>query len=436
MSLWGFSHTQTEKSKEEKEKNNAAVKAFADSLPNIEDWKKGLLQLKFYALCPNGKRIPVSSICEEYAQDPTGLLYRSFDDRLIVVIQAIHPDLSEPYWNQAFYLSTGESSGMSGTWLPFNGIIMKDNLSRKIYAASPRGGIEYRNRKNNEKLLYSTAWFSKSDFGAPTERTLPFWSESATLKEKMINEINNRYGRFLLPEGDYLEYKSRFNRFGTISYALASHSMGGSIFSSTYPSREKDPQYPYISYFFPRLNMSNEKNISIERIFAEELYRPSPLQPCFEEMAKTYPITKPNVINAYIESNKAISYMNAFRQEKIFAPGLSFVNIPMPSLGYSMPSETLWNILDGFVKQLWLEWKLGEKTIDQVNYIFEHPTDELKKIMKQYREHTVMPNEPEFKFDLNRSAFASKTKMLEYFGGKRSLTKCMRKRNKRNKTRR
>ena len=409
------------------------------TLPDVEAWRKTLIHLQFFALCPNGKRIPVQSICEEYTRDPTGLVYRTFEDRIVLVIQAIHPDLSEPYWNQAFYLSSGESSGMGGTWLPFDGILMKGDLYRMTYLEGKRPGNfhEYRERRTkNEKKVEMTSWFSKHNFAAPQDKLslLPNWRNKDTipLKERMMDEIYERYSRFFLPEGaGYLYYESPFHRFGTISYALASHAIGGNLFQNRYSNAKNDPHYPRASFFFPDLNMSDKNAESSKKLFADILYRNSPLQPCFEDIARSYPIAKPYEVNAYIDFHKAMVYMNAFRQEKIFPPGLSYVQVPIPSLGYSMPIDMYWYHLSGSVKLLWYDWKMGKITLEEIKEKFQHPEEETKKYMKEHRKDQLMPNEPNIQYNLKRKAYESKAQMLQYYGGKRNRTRQGRKRKNR-----
>ena len=98
--------------------------ALRRSLPNPDDVRATLLNLRFFALCPDGRRVPVEDLCKEYEKDPRGLAYRTFENRLVLVVQAIFPD-EIIYWQQAFYMSTGKNSGMPGTWLPFDGIVLQ-----------------------------------------------------------------------------------------------------------------------------------------------------------------------------------------------------------------------------------------------------------------------------------------------------------------------
>lgn len=400
--------------------NNANLNSFKRTLPDLEETTQRLLSLRFYALCPNGKRIPVQSLCAEYARDPNGLVYRTFDDRLVLVLQAVFPgedsyngtlsyliERGEEtiYWQQVFYLSTGESSGMKETWLPFNGILMQSDTRREFLRFNPQ--YIRRERTENEKTLYGTGWFSKAIFGALTHRMWLQDESTMTLDQRKRDALFKTYARLYLPEGNYLYYRSEFDRFGTLSYALASHAIGGRFFSlgsgGTQLRIGHSPD-----------GISDEVKDRVERM----MNVPSPLQACFLEMARSYPITKPNVINAYIDKEKAIYYMNAFRQEGIFPPGLAFVQVPMKSLGYSMPIDTYWNALDTAIREIWNQYHVGELSLEDVRAIFANPRERVKEYMRKARAETVMPNEPNFSFNLHRESYGFRPQMLNYYGGK------------------
>jgi len=183
------------------------LKAFKSTLPDPNTMLKKLHTLQFYALCPNGKRIPVNTICEEYSKDPNGLAFRTFQDRLVLVIQAVFQEeeyngslsvllnkTETVYWQQAFYLSTGTSSDMKDTWLPFDGIYIEGNLSRTI------GYGKGRERIGKEKTLRGDLWFSKSAFENPEG-----WSsQHPTFDEYKSEALYDRYGSLYLPEGKWL----------------------------------------------------------------------------------------------------------------------------------------------------------------------------------------------------------------------------------------
>lgn len=432
----GFNQTPTpvaEAPKANRAQNNANVNAFNKQLPDINNTIKELLSYTIYfALCPNGKRIRVEDLCKEYARDPTGLAYRTFDDRLVLVLQAVN--LGDPtyvnygnlteipiesgviYWQQAFYLSTGESSGMGGTWLPFNGILIKSETERELIRFYP--SYERRERRANEKTLQGTAWFSKDIFGAPQDRSFFRFSSEMTAEERKVERLYDTYGRLYLPEGNYLYYKSPFDRIATLSYALASHAIGGNLFAQGDGGTSLRVRY----------SLQGIPDTIKDQV-ETRLNTPSPLQSCFAEMGRTYPITKPNVVNAYIDKEKGVYYMNAFRKEGIFPPGLAFAQVPMKSLGYSMPVKTYWDALANAVREIWTDYHLGKLTLDDVKAIFANPRGQIEAYMKKHREYSVMPNEQDFSFNLHRESYGFRPGMLNYYGGlsRRRLRKASRK---------
>lgn len=405
-----------------KEQNNANVKSFKETLPDIKPNIQLLLSLQFFALCPNGKRIPVEKLCEEFARDPADLAYRTMEDRLVLVLQAVFPAedvfngslsylierVSEHiYWQQAFYLSTGESSGMGGTWLPFNGILLQNDTRREYLQFSPY--YERRERRPNEKTLKGAGWFSKEVFGAPQDRSFFRFSSEMTVEQRKKFSLEDIFGNLYLPEGNYLYYRSPYDRFGTLSYALASHAIGGNLFARGQGGSHL--RLGYSPYGIPD---------AIKDSVEAHMNKPSPLQSCFVEMASTYPITKPNGINAYIDKEKGVYYMNAFRAEGIFPPGLAFVQVPMKSLGYSMPVKSYWDALAYGIHQIWNEYHLGKLSLEDVKTIFANPRGQIEAYLKKERNRTVMPNEPNFSFNLSRESYAFRPKILNYYGGKKT----------------
>lgn len=408
---WGMGNYINSNNEKVESVNKNELKRFKATLPDIDNETERLQDLQFFALCPNGKRIPVESICEEYNRDPAGLALRTFDDRLVLVIQAIFPMQTTPYWNQAFYLSTGESSGMGGTWLPFNGILMQGDRSRIVTKFYPQ--FEYRERRENEKNLIFSGWFSKQELCAPMDRTIP--PTLYTTEDHKKQRLEEVYGRFYLPEGDYLWYKSGFDRFGTVSFALASHALG----SKLYNHREGSSIFRIYGHLSEKTNLNTptEKMVRI-------LNKPSPPQKCFEEMASTYPIAKPYEVNAYIDKHHAIFIMNAFREYNVFPPGLGFLNTPFQNLGYSMPLMGDWGGLADYVHKVWIEFKLGNLTIDDVKKKFANPKEAILKYKKKSRENCILPNEPGYRFIIHPKLREEKHKNnLKYYGGRRRQTK-------------
>lgn len=397
--------------------NDKVLEAFRASLPDIDPIRAKLLSLRFFALCPNGKRIPVETICEEYTKDQEGLALRTFEDRLVLVLQAVFPDSEIPYWQQAFYMSTGRNSGMPGTWLPFDGILLrgsyfrpyeytssifKGNIGKSFTFAEPVAPKPVNPRPR--KRINSLAWFSKNTFGAP-EVFDPFAATyppvTYTLDEKKNQLLVEIYGNMYLPEGNYLKQGYHFSRFGTASYALASHALGSDVFREGYGD-----------LLFPSVGSD-----AIETAIRTHLSTSSKLQNCFKEISKSYAIIKPNDVNRYIEKHYAFSYMNAFRSEGIFPPGLSFLNTPIATLGYAMPLDSYETILATQVNELWQSYKKGFKSLEEVRVVFSNPRKLFKSLEANIRKQYVLPNEPNVLFTISNAVL--NRPIGRYYGGTR-----------------
>ena len=366
---------------------NAELRQFVATLPDVDTVRESLFTLEFYALCPNGKRIPVKSICEEYTKEPAGLAYRSFDNRVILVIQAIFPGKEVPYWQQVFYLSTGQSSAMRNTWLPMNGIMLNDQ--RVIFFSNP-----------NKGTYELELWYAKDEFTARSEAR--FLSFERNLKTRKLTAIKDLYDDgIFLPEGYLLYRRSPFDRFGTLSYLLASHAIGGELFQTG------NVDYFAEAIYNEELKASLMKHITI----------PSPLQPCFPDIAKTYPITRLPAVNSYIDEHKATSIMNAFREYNLFPPSLAEVSVLVPSLGYTIPVRSAWINLKREVWKLFQEWKMGNLTLEDIRATLSDRAAFLEKIRTGLLyfgdEPTLLFNIPE-----NHKSFYK-----NYLGGKRKSRK-------------
>jgi len=146
-------------------------------------------------------------------------------------------------------------------------------------------------------------------------------------------------------------------------------------------------------------------------------------------MAKTYPITKANDINNYIDQHHALSYMNSFREFGIYPPGLNFANTPIKSLGYSLPQKSYMGYIIGMTGDLFKEFKYGEKTLDEISFIFKNPKTEIKKLKEkvvwgsQIQKHTVFPDEKEFEFNLVYNLNQYDPERRKYYGGRKRKTR-------------
>jgi len=337
--------------------------------------------LSFFALCPNGKRISVQEICREFEREPEGLAYRTFDNRLVLVIQAMFPDETTPYWQQVFYYSTGTSSGMAKTWAPFNGIFLQ--MIPEGDEGDQPNIIRRNGRTGGEALVIP--WFEKSEFShnPPPPRLPPF---SPPTPEALVAK---NYTLFL-PEGNYaykgsgfgesMKGKGIFARFGAPSYILASHALGGAYFIDAAQFEETDQAEELLAVDTFRLRIS----------------RSSPNQACFDEMMRTYPITKPNIVNDYIDKHKATSLCNAFRSEGIFPLSLAEISVSVKNLPYPLPSQLYWLGQTREITQLFLRYKAGTATLEDVRVVLSNKASFLRTIMEKERKSFILHNEPAY----------------------------------------
>ena len=439
---------------------STSLQTLQEEYENLPNFQETLLTLEFSALCPDGRIIPVDKLCEDYQKKPDGLVLRTLEDRLVIVLQAKFPGQETPYWQQAFYLSTGMNSGMPKTWLPFDGILLKGLLFRPpppyiqtqadrdfmarmqaLFKASsakpapapspaPAPTLSARDlmfghsmhtlplslgqsslpkpmravgKKPERPELTGSPWFSKNDFHNYSKNS--YYRENTEVNTTNINVLLREvYGGIFLPEGDMYKNKYYFERFGTISYALASHALGGDFFNGAAGNS-----------FFYQTTLS-----SVEGALKAHFNTVSAFQPCWLDIQSNYPIEKPYVINKYIEDHKAFSFMNAFRQENIFPPGLSFVQMPIKTLGYSMPFYDYQLALVSEINNIWRAYKKGEKTLDEVRDIFSKPRNYAEPILKRMRKTYAYADEPEYVFNIVESQADPSHPIRKYLGGRKT----------------
>lgn len=410
---------------------------------------QSLLTLEFYALCPNGKRIRVQDFCKEAEGSKEGLVYRTFDDRLILVIEAVFPgqpiyngSLStmidytpeRTYWRQAFYLSTGESSSMENTWLPFSGIFIRfpqyRALKREIIQRNESGKAlksweqSMGNREDTGEQT-GLVWFGKSEYIAPEggysttyEYLLPHAGLSRVEVDK-VSTLENLYGKLYLPEGNFLSspYSGvSFNRFGCPSYALASHALGGIFFDTSQGDYQFGRRVVYKpgDILFSSFRQRVEDQPGYQEI-KNRLNTNSPLQECMTRLKEVYPIEKPYRINNYIDAMQAIPIMNAFRHLGVFPPGLSLLQMPIRSLGYSLPIVEYYGMLQEAVYYYWVEYKLGRISDGSIQTILQNPDAFIRSIKRKYRQKSVLGNEKTISFNTHKPS----EKQKKFYGGTR-----------------
>ena len=340
---------------------------------------EAILNLRFFALLPNGKRIPVESLCEEYKQSPSGVFMKSFQDRLVVVVQAVKPD-DTIYWNQAFYLSTGTSIGTDGfgnkrnvnvhtlirgaTWMPFHGIIG----SAPIHPYFGKASRPLVDSTDTQRII--TIWFAKDslipqlkNYGGRATEFHFINSELLTDGERLkAVELLENYEGFL-PEKRLHQVREDklFSRMMFPSYLLASHALGGNAYSGNYEKELRE----YLN-----------KTRSYPQSFFERILRPSPVQPCVDEAAKTTPLTILEELNAYIDRHGAIGRANAFRSLGLEVPGLAASSILLKNMEVRIPLEYYEDMLNYAVGRELIFYLLGKRSKEEV-------ATELRKTLRE-----------------------------------------------------
>jgi len=340
---------------------------------------EAILDLRFFALLPNGKRIPVESLCEEYKQSPSGVFMKSFQDRLVVVVQAVKSD-DTIYWNQAFYLSTGTSIGTNGfgnkrnvnvhtilrgaTWMPFHGILgTAPTLPYLGKATRPLVDTT-----DTQRII--TIWFAKDSLipqltgygGQPAESHF-INSELLTDGERLkAADLLENYEGFL-PEKRLHQVREDklFSRMMFPSYLLASHALGGNAYSGNYEKELRE----YLN-----------KTRGYPQSFFERILRPSPVQSCVDDAAKTTPITILEELNAYIDRYGAIGRANAFRSIGLEVPGLAASSILLKNMEVRIPLEYYEDVLNNAVGRELIFYLLGKRSKEEV-------ATELRKTLRE-----------------------------------------------------
>lgn len=340
---------------------------------------EAILDLRFFALLPNGKRIPVESLCEEYKQSPSGVFMKSFQDRLVVVVQAVKPD-DTIYWNQAFYLSTGTSIGTNGfgnkrnvnvhtilrgaTWMPFHGII-GTAPTHPYFGKASRPLLD---STDTQRII--TIWFAKDSLipqltgygGRPAESHF-INSDLLTDGERLkAADLLENYEGFL-PEKrlHQLREDKLFSRMMFPSYLVASHALGGNAYSGKYEKELRE----YLN-----------KTRGYPQSFFERILSPSPVQSCVDEAATTTPITILEQLNAYIDKYGAIGRANAFRSLGLEVPGLAASSILLKNMEVRIPLEYYEDVLNNAVGRELIFYLLGKRSKEEV-------VTELRKTLRE-----------------------------------------------------
>lgn len=353
------------------------IQTIVSRLPDYKNCIPSLLALKFFAITPSGKRVPIAKFCG-YAEDfPEDSVLRTFDNRLLTILEAIQPD-GKTYWKQAFYMSSGESSNMADTWLPMDAI----TFDPPMYIPTDSTNVE------------GTLWFDKTAFVESNYTPL--------LKNTKVNILQNlaqgAFAKCGLPEGNVTGPKqtlSRFNqktspfdRFGCISYYLASYEMGGGYVHRSHGYAHLK-HLEYLGY--------NHLDQLRDRLAEKDS------QPCFTEFQKSLPFVSLPVINTFISRHKAFSYDNIFRQEGYRIPSMQDVSVLISNLGYSVPVKGLHIQLTPSIRQIKIQSILSTTSPDKIQELLDSLVDDLEtssyfnyknsRIIYKVTDHVLEKNE-------------------------------------------
>ncbi len=319
---------------------------YDEAKENIEK----LHTLEFFVYLRDGTRVPVKELASILETNSNVFIENSW--RLITVVEAKFPGTESYYWRQAFYLSSGSSSDMPGTWLPFDGICTRGG----------KGG---------------TLWYKKAFTGG--DRILKQFGFNSELNKKILFERFFEY--IYLPEsyGPLADNETLplFDRFGTYSYLLASYSLGGNHF------KDGSPTYQY-SNERPR-TLNTDGGIRIDAI-EEIIMTPSPML--------HLQITKKDTddvifINNYIDRHKASSWHQAFRPLNV--PTLNDLSSTMPEFSYTLPHETILNKFIDVVHGLYYQHRVNGMKLEEIQEHLVVDLDTLHKTTDLIRGDLVSP---------------------------------------------
>jgi hypothetical protein len=321
-------------------------------LPDPTEAIPRVLSLQYFVILKNGSRIPIEELFSYTQEHPDKSIFRTLDDRLVAIVEAIQPD-GTIYWCQAMYCSTGTSSGMKDTWFPFNGIFVRE----EGHSSTPP--------------TYVSAWFEKEFFN-PSEG-----DERGFLRMSRFHSPRNPYAaarhvytELGLPEGNFTYYvrdaddHAEFDRFGSLSYFVASYTLGSKFFtnmldSSTQSSKDAgdifgwgihNNDYTRYQEILEFLEQKHYNHIDELRRLIE-----TPNEHNYSTIVKSVPIVNPNMINHAIDTYQASSMYNYFRGKPIRIPPYSAFSVVLPSLGYSLPLRDVFSYFHKNLKSIFFD---------------------------------------------------------------------------------
>jgi hypothetical protein len=284
--------------------SNEEVDSFEQNICNH------IQSMHFYALFPNGTKVPLAEACNAIMTDQSLRPMKTMGEegappRLVLVIEATVTAEELPYWRQGFYLSTGTSSSMAGTWLPFDGIVLGTNKNPSD--GDINGPIGLPDPPSEEQVPREyQLWFDKTKFLA---------RESG-----MTIEQGSPNAAYLFKDG-FLPEPLYGDRLGQFSYAVASYVLGGQFW---------EKKGPYIGNLFGGRVTNETKALPGFDTLRQSLLPAHPLEPCFNDLISEgfIPFSTVADVNGYLSSQQGISYMNGFLQFGIELPSPLDMSVP------------------------------------------------------------------------------------------------------------
>lgn len=439
--------------------------------PLTEKYLSKLHTLKFYILCPDGRRFSTDDLEKEFARKPDGIFLNAFSGRLIVVLEAVFPAeptakrslfnisgrLSNylgsynivtgerveaaqeiPYWRQVFYLSSGtsitswkelesyETAKRTNTWMPFQGIVIKAYMDNKNSTTTP---IQ---RTVQGFYFEKSASFSTYSFLADRSEDLDVLYESIP---------------YFLPESgypvDFMAGQDNFTqRMCTISYLLASHAMGGNAYTKElYSNLLEDYQLRWKSWgdnfgetletiplfvYMPQVITLDKQKKQLHNVYpliGERIKKFSPPKLDYSEIIAREPPTKAKDVNDFIDKHGAIGRMNVFRalgDPQIPVPGLSVASLPIAPLSYALPIQEYNSILNRYVSSIFVEFIQKKITVQECIARLQWPMEKILEELKSRNPGSTIlsPATDQFTLTFHQGKISNENK--PYTGGRRN----------------
>jgi hypothetical protein len=234
---------------------------------------------------------------------------------------------------------------MANTWLPVDGIVFDPPI---VFGTET-------------KSIEGTLWFDKNAF--VSKPTIPIYGSYKNTKQTILYLLcKDAFAECGLPEGTILDPPARtsvyfraainpFDRFGCISYYLASREMGGGFVHMG------EPTLPLQHLTTLGYNHLDQLQVRLTERVA---------QPCYEEFQKSLPFVSIKLINSFISKNKASSYDNVFRQEGYRVPSMQDVSLMISNLGYAVPIKPLHTQLTHSLLNIRLQSILNPRSPEEI----------------------------------------------------------------------